>query len=704
MAKRREQQGRRRVRAEGVVEPSPAEEATPQAGLTEPAEAEPTAAATAADTAPAEPQASGSVADGVDAAAVPAADDAPHEAGPDTARPVDGASPDAAAVADTTAGADTGAETPPSSGRLSVSALEGLGDEVRLSYRELGAALERTCIEEVIADDLLAVLVAPGAVIARFGPAAEGEATPQGGCPAAGPNVTEQDGDFTADLLGYLHITDERVSVLPAIWVSADGLQAYLIHLPSPVPKPELQAEWLRAAIAERGITAGIDEEAVAGLTGAVQPATDKSTTLIAVGSEAQNGSDSVIDYEIDVEKRAGRPLADGSIDLRERNAAVGVEADQVVGRLVRATPGQPGRNVRGEALAATDGVAKDFTAGDNVRAESGDEGMRFVAEVDGNVSIQGDTIHVRPVYTVSGDVDYDTGNIDVPGDVEISGSVRTGFRVKAGGTVTVGGTVEPGAEIHSRGDVIVSKGIFGDRTRVVALGAVTTKFIQNSTVVVQGDLTVGAYIINGQVRVGGAVRVEAGGGSRGGSIIGGQVVATGGIEARLIGSAETDRTVVGVGAAAEDTARATQLRQQHTTMSRSLDELKARLGVSSASDRDQIRRLLARTPATRLDTLEAGLKQLRALERQYHELEGEIEALDQRITKTLGQARIRSTERVFADVQIQFGAVTSNLVNDLVGGCEFYRSPEGKIQWRAQEVDDDASDAPAPTTPDTPA
>ena len=40
---------------------------------------------------------------------------------------------------------------------------------------------------------------------------------------------------------------------------------------------------------------------------------------------------------------------------------------------------------------------------------------------------------------SISGDVGYDTGNIDLPMNVEISGSVQSGFSVKAAGSVVVG-------------------------------------------------------------------------------------------------------------------------------------------------------------------------------------------------------------------------------------------------------------------------
>lgn len=579
-------------------------------------------------------------------------------------------------------------------GRLALTAVEALPEDVNLPYAALAAALAKQSLEEVLADDLLALLVTPGTKLAELVAATEGEpgvdvrgqpnSSPGKACGAeAGPHVSEKDAVFTAELVGYLHLVGGRVSVLPPIWVSPDLLAAHFVHFQTVSATPRLRSDWLQAALQACGVTFGMDEAAVEQLCAVPLPATEKTAVRIASGLPAQHGMDARVDYGVEMEKRAGQLLPDGSIDLRERNAAVGVTAEQAIGQVVPATPGVSGRNVKGEEIAARDGADRPFAAGENVRAETGEGGApRFVAEIDGAVTVQGDTIHVRTVYAVSGDVNYDSGNIDVPGDVEIKGSVRSGFTVRAGGTVTVGGAVESGAMVHARGDVIVSKGIFGDRTRVVALGSVTTKFVQNSAVVAHGDISVGAYIINGQVRAGGRVRVESGGGSRGGSIVGGEVIATGGVAARLIGSAQTDRTLVGVGAAPEDAAAAAKLRQQATLLTRQAAKSKAALRISSSQDRDQVKRLLARTPADRLEQTEGVLKEVREQERQAAAAGKELEALEQRMKQALLQGRVRATERVFADVQVQFGNQVRNLDADVAGGCEFYRSGDG-VRWR---------------------
>ncbi|MFP6644025.1 MAG: FapA family protein [Candidatus Latescibacterota bacterium] len=262
---------------------------------------------------------------------------------------------------------------------------------------------------------------------------------------------------------------------------------------------------------------------------------------LVACATPPVHGSDGSIEYSVDLDKRAGRLLPDGSIDLRERNSAVAVTTGQIVARVTGSTVGEDGCDVRGAPLAATPGTDPDVTAGEEVRLEeSEDQSAALIAEIDGNLAVESGTVHVRSVFTVSGDVDYDVGNIDVPGDVEIRGLVGSGF--------SVAGTTEPGATLQAGGDGLVGQGILGEKTCVIADGSVTTKFIQDSVVTAGGDITVGSYIFNGRVSAGtGRARRESGGGDRGGSIVGGQVLAGHLVEAHRIGSSETDRTLVGM-------------------------------------------------------------------------------------------------------------------------------------------------------------
>ena len=70
---------------------------------------------------------------------------------------------------------------------------------------------------------------------------------------------------------------------------------------------------------------------------------------------------------------------------------------------------------------------------------------------------LENGTLHVYETPSFSGDIDFQSGNVDFSGDVFISGSVLSNFTVKAQGSIFVHGMVEAGAHLHSEGDIIVS-------------------------------------------------------------------------------------------------------------------------------------------------------------------------------------------------------------------------------------------------------
>ena len=562
-----------------------------------------------------------------------------------------------------------------------------------LPYQALRDALGRDALDAVLEKDIMTVLVSPGETLARLVPPTPGtpgkdifgKAIEEPGEEArltAGVNVTREEAEFVAQSYGYACIIEDVISVVSPIWVSPDFQEAHFIHFPQGRKEPGPQSEWLTQEAQRAGVTSGLDEAAVEKLCAGSIAATDKEAIAIAHGRPPVAGVDAHVDYSFDPSKRAGHVQDDGTIDFRERNTAIGVTAGTLIGESVPATPGESGRDVKGGEVAATDGQDRVFTAGQNVRTESRDEGTAFVAVIDGAVNVAGDTIEVQPVFAVNGDVNYDSGNIDLPTNVDIGGSVISGFSVKAGGSVTIGGAVENGATVQARGDVIVAKGIFGAETKVVALGNVATKFIQNSTVMAHENVTVGAYIINGIVRAGGEVKVEEGGGSNGGSIVGGEVIAGRRIEAKRLGSADTDRTVVGISGNADQLERMGELQRTIGGAEAQIPELVRTLGVTRA-DIGEIEAQLDRATVRRRQDLEEPSRRLKELIRSREQALEEQGQLESQIAGSVAQGVVAATDTVYADVYVQFGAETSR-VSDDIKAVEFHF--RDGIRWRPFE------------------
>jgi uncharacterized protein (DUF342 family) len=545
-----------------------------------------------------------------------------------------------------------------------------------MTYDAVKQALTKEELEAVVEGDLLSVLVAPDELLAELkaptdgkpGKDVLGNSLVEAGKPAdleAGTNVEVTEEGFVSRTFGYAVIIKGELSVIPPFCVSADAQTVHFVHFPQARRSSPPQAEWLVQSLQLRGVTNGIQDVVIASLSEALPAANKKSTTLIAQGIPPEDGVDTHVKYEFDVEKRAGKLLEDGTIDFRERNAAAGVAADDFLGEVVAATAGTVGSTVKGETVPAKDGETKTFTAGQNVRSQLDGEVTKFCSEIDGAVNIAGESIEVQPILTVSGDVNFETGNIDLPTNVDIGGNVNAGFTVKSGGSVTIGGAVENGATVHARGDIVAAKGIFGEETKVVALGNVEAKFIQNSTVMAHENITVGAYIVNGIVRCNGEIKVEEGGGPCAGSIVSGEVTSARRVTAKLLGSADTDRTVVGIGTTLEHAEELHKLQDTIEEASAKIPTLVRELGVTKA-DLGEVDALLKRVPDRRREELEEPASLLKEFITSKEKALQRQDALNEEIDKSVQSGSVVVTDTVFADVTIQFGTQTSRVGSDM--------------------------------------
>ena len=95
-------------------------------------------------------------------------------------------------------------------------------------------------------------------------------------------------------------------------------------------------------ALTAAGVQHGIMDEAIHGLClSGADHKTPRARPRRA--TPPVHGGDGSIEYSVDLDKRAGRLLPDGSIDLRERNSAVVVTTGQIFARVTGSTVGEDG-------------------------------------------------------------------------------------------------------------------------------------------------------------------------------------------------------------------------------------------------------------------------------------------------------------------------------------------------------------------------
>jgi hypothetical protein len=481
----------------------------------------------------------------------------------------------------------------------------------------------------------------------------------------AGSQVALRGGRCWSRILGYACLAEGRVEVLPPLWISPRRLEVHLVLFPQLQPLFLLQPEWLRELLRLAGVEHGIQTEVLEVLCQAPLPAGLRHTALLARGTSPIDGTDACCRSTRDLALPCSQILEDGTVDFSGRDGARIVWPGQVLVRVVPATLGRPGMDVTGAEVPARPGrelPALPFKAGQNVRVRCHkDQATALISKVRGHLALAGDTVAVKLVEQLP----EAAGLVAVDRDLRISGNVLAGATVRAKGSIVIGGCVEPGATLEAQGDILIAKGVSGESTRIVCQGCLETKFIQESAVLAQGHILVGSYILHARVRAGGRLKVCTGGGPRGGSIVGGEVHAALGIEARFVGSPSGEPTLVGVGPDPELLERLDKLRRVVDFCDASILRLLRTLGLKTL-EVGRIKDLVAQaTPARRGYLLDL-VRRLTELAQTREQALKTTENLQGQMADAAAESRVEVSGTAFAEVQVHINGMHHHVTSSL--------------------------------------
>ncbi len=248
------------------------------------------------------------------------------------------------------------------------------------------------------------------------------------------------------------------------------------------------------------GASWGLREKKIAACIAAVKTEQRPyKNQVIACGRLPVNGENARLRIDIAVGEQVGKELADGHMDFRERHFFTGVEEGQLLATKVPATAGLPGVNVYGHEVPQTAG--KDLiikTAEDIIYDEKSGE---LHAAIAGVLSAVTDTsVRVTAKLVISGDIDFQIGNVESRNAVELGGSIKPGFKLTAGGDVLIGGSVES-AHISTQGNVVIRGGIVGEKATVEADGDIDIPVITNGLISCKGSLRVAREAYYAEIR-----------------------------------------------------------------------------------------------------------------------------------------------------------------------------------------------------------
>lgn len=315
----------------------------------------------------------------------------------------------------------------------------------------------------------------------------------------------------------------------PQLYISKNHMLAWFYVIPPINDGPDITENDLRTILSREHVTTGVIDDALKSI--AETPIYDQAV-LIAKGTLARNGVDGSVKDKF---KRSVQLEFEedekGSVDYKKLNNVQFVKEGDVICEIIPAISGVNGVTVTGQSYPCTiKGTEASVPVGHNTVLT--DDHTLLISQKSGHITFFKGKFQVEPVLKINGNVDNNTGNLDYEGDIFITGDVRNGFSIKATGCIDIRGSVE-GAQITAHGPITIASGVSGNgRGTLTSDSDVKCRYLEHCTVYAGGSVYAES-IINSKVESSLDVVVTSGIGV----IIGGSILASNNITARIIGS-----------------------------------------------------------------------------------------------------------------------------------------------------------------------
>lgn len=441
--------------------------------------------------------------------------------------------------------------------------------------------------------------------------------------------------------------TEEDVDGEPArviIDVSRDQMIATVRYDTSKGSKLPAEDD-IKAALAEKGIIFGINEEAIKKGMRSLTP------FVVAEGKQVQHGENAKIERKFDLSQKNKPKINEyNRADYKDMGLFVLAKKGELLAIRIPQTEGTPGKNIFGMDVAARPGRPVPVPQGKNTEVRNDNE---LYATIDGQIVDSTRKIDIDPHLAIRSSVGAATGNIDFVGGVSIQGNVEAGFVVKATGDIEIGGMVN-GAVVEGR-NVIIKGGINGqNKGHVKAVEDVQAMFAENAVIEAGRDITIVDAILHSQVRAGNMIYVE----ERRGIITGGSIAAGEEIRCKMVGNPAAVVTKMSVGVDPTVEKRYQEVCKECKEDRGRLKQITQMLNTLSKID-------VSRLPQQRIDQINALTRSQFPLAGKIKRAEKEIQALEEAMGR-MKDGKIRVMDTVYPGVRITINSVIMNVQSSI--------------------------------------
>lgn len=241
----------------------------------------------------------------------------------------------------------------------------------------------------------------------------------------------------------------------------------------------------------------------------------------------------------------------DGSADFRNINKYVHVKDGEKLCTMFEGIPGEQGIDVLGQPIYPRQIEKPTIVVGRNVTSSTiedpenpGLQLKEFYATLSGAVFSTDNSLTVSPELSIDTNVGLGTGNINFDGTIRVKGTIEEGANVICNGSLYVDGNVET-YDLVVAEDLEVKGGIKAKAKGFIRVkGDLKAKFIENTSIEIDGDCIVENFILNSKVYVLGNLLLSG----DSSSLVGSEVQAYKGVSVASLGSQAMLDTTVEVG------------------------------------------------------------------------------------------------------------------------------------------------------------
>lgn len=361
----------------------------------------------------------------------------------------------------------------------------------------------------------------------------------------ASPKLRAEMSRIAGELRDYFKGSSQRPRENNAfchVELTGGGLRCYLSVFPPRRGGRQLGAEECFRDLDALRVTTGLEASRVRAAVAEMQ-ATGDIAYSVTVAEGRPPGEPQRAQLELDVPHIAKSDLR---LDARWLQGHLPdfireLKEGEAIGRCRPPVPGEPGVSVRGKVIQPRSPAGLSVELGAGLRqSHAGSGEIRTVSP--GQLVLDARRLEVMPLFLAEGDYGPDLPEISFRGLVVVLGNL-SGQRLDAD-EVIIAGNCER-SEVHSAGDVFIGGGVIGKKEgKIYADGRVAARHVSDAEIEALGDIIVTNTITYSTVTSNSRVTVTA----ERGAIVGGQVSALRGIEARSVGSDFGTYTVTAVG------------------------------------------------------------------------------------------------------------------------------------------------------------